>query len=132
MKKLLFLLLTVILFSCQIYTDTSNPALNLNGRWQLSDINGSYDHYKTGDVWEFDYNNLTLRNNNGLIIKEYYIGYVLYQNSPSDMFTLTDKKTNEYMGMWKFLQDGIGSAPATNLVITPSAFPNLLLIFERD
>ena len=136
MKKILFLLLGLILFSCQIYTDTSNPALNLNGRWEIKGITGDYDHlidlpHKLGDIWEFDYNNLTIRNDKGIVLGEYYIGYILYQYYPSDSFTLTNKNTGEYMDLWRFIQSGVGSAPANDLTIIPPIFPNLGLVFER-
>lgn len=43
MKKLLFLLLTLILFGCEMYTEESNPQLNLNGRWKIIQIIPNWD-----------------------------------------------------------------------------------------
>ena len=86
MKKILFLILTLILFGCQIYTNTSTPELNLNGKWKLLTFNGHHDNiinlpayftYKLGDTWEFDYNTLIIRNEQGIKVGEYYIGYIL-------------------------------------------------------
>lgn len=148
MKKLLFLILLIPFFiGCQIYTDTSNPALNLNGKWEIKGLTGYYDHlidlpYKLGDIWEFDYNVLIIRTSQftdpnepwipqEVVLGEYYIGYILYQYYPSDSFTLTNKNTGEYIGLWRFIQSGVESAPSNDLIITPPMFPNLGLVFER-
>lgn len=42
MKKLLFLLLTLFLFGCEMYIEPSNPQLNINGKWRIIDITATY------------------------------------------------------------------------------------------
>jgi hypothetical protein len=42
MKKLLFLLFVLFLFSCEIYVEPSNSQLNINGEWKIVNISATY------------------------------------------------------------------------------------------
>lgn len=74
--------------------------------------------YKKGYVWEFDYNNLILKDNVGKIIGQYYVYYKDAYYSPND-FYLVDKNSGEYIsGNWHINQNGNGSNPSNQLSIT--------------
>lgn len=47
MKKLLYLLV-FILFGCEVYEEPSNPQLNLNGRWDVVDVDVIIDKVNYG------------------------------------------------------------------------------------
>jgi hypothetical protein len=162
MKKLLFLLLLIpLLFGCvPLYTDSSNPQLNLNGQWIITSITPSFSgavedikivdtsyfaqtsfvivdtigneilirndttninpcfFYKTGYVWEFDYNTLIIKNNTGQILREYLVSFGDMYYNPDD-FTLQDKITGQAIpGNWHFSQNGNGANPANDLIIS--------------
>src|SRR6056300_436328 len=38
MMRYLFLVLCIFLFGCEVYEETSNPQLNLNGRWDVVEV----------------------------------------------------------------------------------------------
>lgn len=88
--------------------------------------------YKLGYVWEFDYNNLILKDNMGKIIHEYRIasyGQVFY--NPYD-FQLFDKNTEQPIpGIWHImpLVKPSGSMPSRDIAIT---VPPLYFSFESS
>ena len=166
MKKLFFLLLTLILFGCEMYTEESNPQLNINSVWKISTITPTFSGgnttvinndyfaqspfiilytnngemliqndirniqpcflYKCGYVWEFQYNELLIKDSKGNILREYYVGMRDRYYNPSD-FTLIDKITNQSIaGNWHFHQLANGSMPANDLDITvPDIYFNI-------
>lgn len=157
MKKLLFLLLTLILFGCEMYTEESNPQLNLNGPWRIINIQADYSDnvtvingdfyaisplvviststdgwlvqndttgveackfYKNGYVWEFDYNQLIIKNDKDEIVGWYYFSLKSQFYSPGD-FLLTNKNSGTSVGgKWHFSCEASGSIPANDLWIT--------------
>ena len=73
--------------------------------------------YKNGYVWEFDYNNLILKDNMGKILKSYNIWYKDSYYNPND-FSMTDKLTGESIpGNWHLSRNGNGAMPASDLYI---------------
>jgi len=74
--------------------------------------------YKNGYVWEFDYNQLIIKNNRDEIIGRYYCYYRSSFYNPNDFF-LVDKNTGiEIEGNFNFSYYANGSMPASNLSIT--------------
>lgn len=76
--------------------------------------------YKEGYVWEFDYNNLILKNDRGKVLGRYYIGYFGGGYNPN-YFKLTDKISGiEIGGVWQFTYElTYGSFPANVLYMVP-------------
>jgi len=95
---------------------------NIDNKWLIrndtTNIQSCY-FYKKGYVWEFDYNNLTLKNNTGNILGKYYIGIIDSYYNPN-YFLLTEKETNKPIGgIWTFnVLYGNGSFPSSVLYIT--------------
>lgn len=50
MKKLLFLFIFIILVGCEIVQFPSQPQLNLNGRWIISDITPTFETTVTNEI----------------------------------------------------------------------------------
>lgn len=75
--------------------------------------------YKKGYIWEFDYNLLLLKNNNGELLNQYYVGFINSYYNPN-YFKLTEKTTNMPIGgIWTFEPKyGNGSFPSSVLYIT--------------
>lgn len=48
MKNFIFILFSVVFLSCEIYEQPSNPQFNLNGRWDVVDINVVIDKVNYG------------------------------------------------------------------------------------
>lgn len=73
--------------------------------------------YKTGYVWEFDYNNLILKNSSGNILKSYHVWFGDPYYNPND-FKITDILTGESIpGNWHLSQNGNGAMPANDLYV---------------
>ena len=73
--------------------------------------------YKNGYVWEFDYNNLVLKDNVGRILKSYNVWFRDSYYNPNDFF-ITDKTTDETIpGNWHVSRNGNGAMPANDLYI---------------
>jgi hypothetical protein len=93
-----------------------------NGQWIIqndtTDIHPCY-FYKKGYVWEFDYNQLILKNDRGEKNGIYYVGFFnnVYN---SNYFKLDDKITGVEMGgVWQFATNfTYGSFPSNVLYIT--------------
>lgn len=90
-----------------------------NGQWLIrndtTDILPCY-FYKKGYIWEFDYNNLIIKNDRGRILGWYYIGYWY-----GYYIKLTDKATminiaGEYL--MYFPEVPYGATPGTVMYIT--------------
>lgn len=66
MKNLIFVFLTVISVSCEIYQQPSNPQLNLNGEWDVVDINVVID--------KVNYNSqVTVVNSDKAAVSSFYV-----------------------------------------------------------
>ena len=73
--------------------------------------------YKRGYQWEFDYNNLVLKDNLGNILDKYRI----YFDDPyyGSGFKLMSLSTGEYIaGHWDYTRNGNGAMPSTQFTIT--------------
>lgn len=78
--------------------------------------------YKIGYRWEFDYNNLYIKNNRGQFLGSYYIGFI-GEYAPN--YFILDSKTNgsQIGGVWEFVPNyTIGSYPANTLFIRVPEF----------
>jgi hypothetical protein len=82
-----------------------------------TDISPCY-FYKNGYRWDFDYNNLILKNDRGQIIAKYYVSFGNTFYNPGD-FTLTDQYTNQPIGgVFHMTFNANGVMPASDLWIT--------------
>lgn len=74
--------------------------------------------YKTGYHWEFDYNELIIKNDRDQIIGEYYVSFGNTYYNPGD-FTLEDKQTGQFIaGNFHITFNANGAMPASDLWIT--------------
>jgi len=120
MKKSLFVLLILLhsLFSCEVYEQPSNPQLNLNGRWDVVDINVVIDKVNyDSDVVVLDHDRAAVSNfivtgvtpNNELILSQDFENTVINRRFDItttkwefdyNMLLITDDLSNEQMYVW--------------------------------
>ena len=76
--------------------------------------------FKIGYIWEFDYNQLIIKNNQSQILDWYYVGYL-----NRNFFQLVDKKTMIHIGgsyIINFPTRPYGVTPSTMIYVTVPEF----------
>jgi hypothetical protein len=99
MKKLLILLISVSLFSCQKYEEISNPQLNINGRWDVVKIKVVIDKVNFNSQ-------VTVLSENEASVSNFYIKQILNNGmlllSQDFKGTSVDRRFNIDKTTWDF------------------------------
>ncbi len=78
--------------------------------------------YKIGYRWEFDYNNLYIKNDRGKFLGSYYVGFI-GQYAPNYFILNSKINGNQMGGVWEFIPNyTIGTYPANSLFIKVPEF----------